>query len=103
MSEKHWKRQERKLAVRLGGTRVPITGRTRGSAPDIAHDVFAIEVKCRKVIPGWLREALAQAKACQRSDAQLPIVLLHEQGQRRDAVIVFMTLSDFEAFNGRVP
>lgn len=97
-----WKATERALAKRMGGTRVPITGRQRGSAPDIQHDAFAIEVKTRKALPSWLRTALAQAKACQRSPLQLPIVLLHEKGQRRDRTVVLMTLDEFENFNGRV-
>src|SRR5690606_30020376 len=40
-----WKSAEVEWAEALGGVRVPITGRARGSAPDVAHDLYAIEIK----------------------------------------------------------
>lgn len=45
MSEKPWKRNERRIADLLGGRRVPITGRARGDVPDIDHAAFSIECK----------------------------------------------------------
>ena len=42
-----WKRFEREIAEALNkigdnAERVPITGRTRGSAPDVSSDMFSI-------------------------------------------------------------
>ncbi len=51
MSERAWKRTERAIAARLGGVRVPVSGRQRGDAPDIAHPTFAVEVKSRASLP----------------------------------------------------
>lgn len=51
----NWKDAERKIAKLLGGERIPITGRARGSVPDVITDVFAVEVKTRKRIPEWLK------------------------------------------------
>ena len=90
-----WKRTERSIARRLGGERVPATGRARGSAPDIAHTYFAIEVKHRKTLPRWLLEAVDQAVKSARS-GQLPVAILHEAGARHDGDLVVMRLEDFE-------
>ena len=51
-----WKEVERAVAAKLGGQRVPITGRQRGDAPDVQHPWLSIEVKHRKLLPGWLHE-----------------------------------------------
>ncbi len=92
--DKPWKRTERRVADMLGGERVPVTGRQRGSAPDISHDWLSIECKHRKTLPAWLFDALAQAEASKRGD-QLPIVILHEAGQRHANDLVVLRLSDF--------
>ncbi len=92
--DKPWKRTERRVAELLGGERVPVTGRQRGSAPDIQHAFWSPEVKHRKKLPDWLLDALAQAEASKRDD-QLPIVILHEAGQRHANDLVVLRLSDF--------
>jgi hypothetical protein len=99
MPDKLWKKTERMIAARLGGRRVPITGRQRGDVPDIAHDVYSIEVKSRKTLPTWLREAVAQAVAAQRG-TQLPVAILHQRGTRHDDDLVVLRLADFEGWCG---
>jgi hypothetical protein len=101
VSEKPWKRTERKMAARLGGRRVPITGRSRGSTPDVNHEWLAIECKPRQSLPEWLHSAMAQAVASVRGQ-QLPVVVLHETDQRHQNDYVVIKLSDFAAwFNPR--
>ncbi len=68
-----WKAIERQWADRLGGKRVPVTGRQRGDAPDIEHPTLAIEVKAGKTISTRLSDGMEQAKASIIGD-QLPIV-----------------------------
>ena len=46
-----WKRTERRVAAEPAGVRVPVTGRARGDAPDIAHDRLSLEVKHRVALP----------------------------------------------------
>lgn len=94
-----WKATERKVAAILGGERVPVTGRQRGSAPDIAHSVWSIEVKHRKTLPEWIHDAMSQAKASIRGE-QTPIVILHENGMRHADNYVVMRLADFQALLG---
>lgn len=100
MSEKPWKLTERAVASRLGGHRVPVSGRGRGDAPDVALDWLVVEVKHRKRLPKWLREAMCQAKAASGL-SQLPIVVLHEAGQRHDEDLVVLALKDFVEWFGQ--
>jgi hypothetical protein len=55
-----WKHAERQIAKRLGGRRVPVTG--RAGQPDIAHPWLSIEVKHRRRLPQWLTMAMEQAE-----------------------------------------
>ncbi len=59
MSDTRWKGTERRVAALLGGRRVPVSGRGRGDAPDIAHPWLALEVKDRVTRRAWLLDALA--------------------------------------------
>lgn len=99
MTDKPWKATERAVASRLGGRRVPITGRQRGDTPDVAHDWLSIEVKHRQSLPRWLTEAMSQA-AAGAGLSQLPIVVLHEHGGRHDGDLVVLRLSDFVGWFG---
>lgn len=95
MSEKSWKRTERKIAELLGGERVPVNGRIRGSAPDIEHATLSLEVKSRKSVPAWLTEALAQAtaSAAEGSD-KLPVAVIHQQGKPHTDSLCVIRLED---------
>jgi len=101
MSERAWKRTERKVARKLDGERIPVTGRARGSAPDVALPWACVEVKHRKTIPRWLLEAVDQAQASAQDD-QLPLVVLHEAGMSHDRDLVVMRLRDFTAWHGEL-
>ena len=99
MSDKRWKATERAVAARLGGRRVPITGRQRGDVPDVQHDWLSVEVKHRSKLPAWLHDAMSQAVAAQR-EGQLPVVVLHEAGQRHGDDFVCVRLCDFAQWFG---
>ena len=92
MPDKVWKAVERKLARRFGTTRV-------GARDDVQMDIDAgwlsIEVKHRKKIAKFLKDAVAQAVR-NAGVSQLPIVILHESGQRHDNDIVMVRLKDFQ-------
>lgn len=100
-----WKATERFVAAALNGVRVPITGRMRGSAPDIEHPTYAIEVKRRSgsVFPKWLTTAFEQAEASaeeihrRTGEVRTPLVVVehaHGQGKPKDHYIL-MHLNDF--------
>ena len=94
-----WKKLETRIATYLGGQRVPVTGRQRGSAPDIEHDWLSIEVKHRRTIPAWIIDAMAQAEASQR-DGQLPVTILHGHRMPVGESLVIMRLADFRDWFG---
>lgn len=94
MTDRPWKRNERAIAARLGGRRVPVTGRARGDQPDIDHPLWAVEAKTRRTLPAWLHDALAQARAAARP-GQVPIVVLHQTGQHHADDLVVLRLADF--------
>lgn len=92
MTDKTWKKAERKIAELLGGVRVPVTGRQRGDAPDILHETFSIEVKHRESLPDWILDAMRQAEASQRGD-QIPIAILHQKGMAYEDSLTVVRLS----------
>lgn len=93
---KNWKNVELSLARILGGQRVPITGRSRGSAPDIEHESLSIEVKHRKSLPDWIKDAMDQAEKSNSSGKKLPIVILHEKHMKFDNSFVMVRLKDLK-------
>ena len=91
MTTRSWKRSESEIAARLGGQRVPITGR---NGTDIAYPRLAIEVKSRTSLPAAWREWMRQARAG-APEGRLPCVVMHEAGRRHDEDLVLMRLADF--------
>jgi hypothetical protein len=101
------------VAKRLGGRRIPITGRQRGDVPDVEHEWLSIEVKSKVRFPDWLVDAMVQAmmaKAMLERKAReehkdgewLPIVVLHQKGWRHDDDLVVVRLKDFVEWFGTV-
>lgn len=105
-TRRRWKALELALAKRLGGERVPVTGRVRGWAPDVRHRWLAIEVKSRKSALVLIADMLDQAvKAAgwyrKRGEGdRLPVGIYHVSGTRLDNAYVFMRLADFEQWFG---
>ena len=97
MTDKTWKQVERAIAVRLNGRRQGAVGR-RG--PDVLSDWLAVEVKHRRRLPQWLKTALTQARC--GAGERLPIVVLHEAGQRHADDLVVLRLGDFQDWFGEV-
>lgn len=95
-----WKAVERAIASIIGGERVPVTGRQRGSAPDIKHKWLSVEVKNRKKLPEWVHDAMRQAEASVKGD-QLPIVFLHENGMKYKDAYAVVRIQDFVDWFGK--
>jgi hypothetical protein len=104
-----WKSVERAIAEHLGGQRVPVSGRTRGWAPDVQHSWLAIEVKSRKSMLLILAEMMDQAKKAavwakkHGQGDKLPIGVYHVTGTRIENAYVFMRLGDFQEYFGDLP
>tara|TARA_Y100000310_G_C20609978_1_gene777490 strand:- start:38 stop:391 length:354 start_codon:yes stop_codon:yes gene_type:complete len=99
-----WKKFEREIAAALTkigdrAQRIPVTGRIRGSAPDVSSDMFSIECKYRKEIPMWIKDAMAQAVASSLMDnssnrPKVPVVFLREKRMPLKNTLVMMRLED---------
>jgi len=98
---RNWKPTERALAALLGGERVPVSGRTRGWAPDVDHEWLAIECKSRKRMPLLLATAMDQAEKAaawfvkRGKGERLPVALIHEDGQHYRNSLIVLRLGDF--------
>lgn len=101
MTNPAWKRSERHIAALIGGRRVPVSGRARGDQPDIEHPRLSVEVKTRVTLPAWLLGAMRQAEAASR-DGRLPVVILHQSGDRYDDALCVMRLGDVAALLGEL-
>ena len=72
MTMSNWKNFERRVAAKLGGKRIPITGR---ECLDIDHPFLDIECKYRKSLPAWLfKDAWRQAS----SGSGIPVIAVAE-------------------------
>jgi len=89
-----WKSCETRVAKYIGGERVPVTGRQRGDAPDIKHPWLSVEVKYRKKLPDWIKDAMCQARASQIGH-QMPVVILCEKGEETGKAWILTPLSEF--------
>jgi hypothetical protein len=91
-----WKKTERAVAQRLGGQRV---GNRGTNTEDVAHEWLSIECKHKKELPTWLKLAMWQAKTNADAD-KLPVVVLHENGQRHADNLVVIRMADFQEWFG---
>ena len=94
MPEPLWKATERRIARILGGE---VTERIGRRGVDVQSDWLAIEIKTRKALPGWIKDAVAYARA-QAGDGKLGIAVLHELRSRDDLVV--LSIHDFKAWFG---
>lgn len=93
---KTWKNTERKTAEMLGGQRV---GNRGTNTEDVSHNWLSVECKHRKEIPTWLKMAMWQARTNAAAD-KLPVVILHESGQRHADNLVVIRMADFQEWFG---
>lgn len=95
MTDKTWRHTERVIAKRLNGRRTGLTGKPTA---DVVSNWLSVEVKHRKQIPAWLKDALTQAR--NGADGRLPLVVLHECGDHHANDLVLLRLADFEDWFG---
>jgi len=91
MPDATWKAFERWVAGVLGGVRIGNSGR---DTVDVGHHWLAPECKVRKGIPQWLKKAVKQAEN-NAPDGTLPIVVLHQKGDRLLDSLVILRLDAF--------
>ena len=97
----NWKRVERAVAKKLGGVRIPLSGRNNmGKIGDVELTGYHVEVKSGRQIPkaviGWLetlRQLAADELAASANEDVIPLLILQPFHMKEQ--IVVMTLSDF--------
>ena len=99
MDKATWKKIERVWAERLGGIRVPVTGRGRGSAPDVEHPRWSVEVKAGKVMSSRMQTAVEQAVASAKGTEKIPLVCITQTDGTRGAVNQHYILMRWEDFD----
>lgn len=102
-----WKAAERAIAARLGGERVPVTGRVRGWAPDVEHAWLAIEVKSwaagmpRRVVAAMDQAIKAAEWAKRRGKGdRLPVAIIHQDRRDHGNDYIVLRLKDFQDWFG---
>ena len=96
MGDKRWKRHERVTAAAFGGTRTGPAGEESRDVTvvDGAWAWLCIECKDRKKLAGYIHDGMSQARGNAR-DGELPVVVLHERGQRHADDYVCVRRDDF--------
>lgn len=101
MTDKTWKAAERKIAAFFPN------GRRRGAdfrgdhsgKTDIIAPGWSIEVKqSKRPTFGLMQAAVAQAERNRESPSDIPVAVIHRQGDRYADSLVVMRLEEFAAF-----
>lgn len=99
MNRGTWKRRERGVAKRLGGERLPVSGRTKDE-PDAETPLLCIQSKHGRNRPGYLREWLSGICRVAKDRGKSGMVIWSVMREREDDALVIMRLADFEALHG---
>ena len=94
MKRSSWKAVERKVAKTCGGIRIPVTGLDRDGA-DVTTEKWAVQVKCRAVLPAWLWAWMGGIVQTARTTGRTGVLVLKRPGQRTDDALVVMTMKDW--------
>jgi hypothetical protein len=98
MHRSTWKSYERRVAKDLNGQRIPVTGIDRHGA-DVITPMFAVQVKRRQGLPGYLRDWLGGI--CSTANGKVGIVIWNELGKRDGEAVVVMRYCDFIDLHGK--
>jgi hypothetical protein len=92
MSDKGWKKFERRIAGKLGGRRVRAGER---ELEDIEHPILSVEAKLFKSVPVCMEGPMEQAER-NAPKGKIPMVCMKKNGRLDDNALVFMRFKDFK-------
>ena len=99
MADKSWKAFERRVAKRMGGKRIPVTGERDGA--DVDAGPFVYQAKLRRGLPSYLREWLRGIVAAgERSGGATGVVVWKAPNARDDDAVVVLRLRDWQDLHG---
>ena len=99
MPDKSWKAFERRLAKRVGGKRIPVTGERDGA--DVIAPPFCYQAKLRRGQPSYLRAWLKGIVAAGERSGTTGVVVWKQPGARDDDAVVVLRLRDWQDWHGR--
>ena len=99
MADRSWKAFERRLAHRMGGRRIPVTGE-RDGADVIGGGPFVYQAKLRRGVPSYLRDWLRGIVAAGERANAVGVVVWKAPRARDDDAVVVLRLKDWEALHG---
>ena len=100
MADRSWKKFERRLAQRVGGRRIPVTGIERGSADVIVDNAFSSQCKLRRGMPSYLRDWLRGIVAAGERANAVGVVVWKAPREKDDDAIVVLRLKDWQKLHG---
>ena len=98
MADKAWKAFERRVAERVGGRRIPVTGERDGA--DVVSEKFVYQAKLRRGLPSYLREWLRGIVSAGERKNSIGIVIWKSPRALDDDAVVVLRLKDWQALHG---
>ena len=96
--DKAWKAFERRLAQRMGGRRIPVTGEKAGV--DVDAGPFCYQAKLRRGLPSYLRSWLRGIVSAGERKGSIGVVIWKQPNARDDDAVVVLRLADWQALHG---
>lgn len=94
-----WKRAELKMARDVGTERIPVDGRSTGSA-DWDDGLFVYQLKVRRALPSWMFDWLAGIVAWAATRNRIGVLVLNRPRQPRTEALVVVKWSDWVDLHG---
>lgn len=101
MANKGWKQFERKIATRLGTTRIPVTGVDRHGA-DLEQPMFCYQAKLRKIVPAFIYEWLGGICASAATKGKIGVLVLSRPRRPLNDSLVIVRFSDWVELHGAI-
>ena len=97
--DKSWKAFERRVAKRVGGKRIPVTGE-RDGADVVGGGPFVYQAKLRRGVPSYLRDWLRGIVAAGARCGATGVVVWKQPGALDDDALVLLRLKDWQDWPG---
>ena len=98
MADRSWKAFERRIAERVGGKRIPVTGERDGA--DVVADSFVYQAKLRRGLPSYLRDWLRGIVSAGERKNSIGVVIWKAPHKPDDDAVVILRLADWQALHG---
>ena len=88
------------MARDVGTERIPVTGERCGA--DFQTEMFAYQLKVRKVIPTWLGEWLSGIRGKASDSRRVGVLVLKRPGERDEDATVCVAWRDWVDLHGEI-